>query len=96
MNTFEDVLKYLYIVNVSYPPPQLVILKFDKSVNKEHYLIGKFYRACAKLINMSTADILYKLNYNDFEPNLILNAKQIKFMFDNDLLPDIKVDTTVV
>ena len=97
MNTFDEVLNYLYIINISYPPPLKVILKFDDSVNSQHFLVSKFFRSCASLLNKSPIDILPKFNnIQNREANLILTADQINFMFNNNLLPDVEIDTTTV
>jgi hypothetical protein len=59
--------------------------------------VSRFFRSCALLLNKSPIDILPKFNnIQNREANLTLTANQINFMFNNNLLPNVEIDTTTV
>lgn len=90
MRTIQDIFKYVYISLKEYPPPQMVMINFKSN---DHKLTGLFYRACAKILNVTVADLISSLSKSSLSiANLILTNDDIQYLFDNHILPTIDIN----
>jgi hypothetical protein len=96
MNNLNDVYKYIYNILISYPSPDIINIKFDKSVYSKDFLLALFYQSCAKMLQTDPAHFIISMQRsNSKSPNLILTKDNIEYLLNNDFMPQIDLSTTV-
>ena len=92
-------LQYIYISLSSYPPPNIVTVKFNSS---ENININTICKSIATKLNIPVVDIIFgctrysNSNSTTTYANLILTDEDIKKLIENDIIPFIKPDYSTI
>jgi len=93
LDKLNSILQYIYVSLIKYPPPDVIILKF-KTIGYD----SKFWKSISQALNISTPELMMAYNLMFREPysnaNLILSAHDLNKLYSNDIIPDIKIDTS--